>query len=528
MRSMKVAAALVAVFCIYGCADTRLYSEKRDKQGAEASATWKSIDLNAYIVAERANLDALLKAELEAQAAATTLARDLDLEGAILSTETFVATVVKSLDEMISATGATDAYIKRIDELPPLRRAVEEQRKFGLLAYARIGKSPPPACADVTKKKEKPGATPSSTSGTSAELQAASDTTAGLSWTPTFIVDYEKGAPDSRYLNSAMRQVRNLQKACVALNEAMPEAGGQIQLAVEQAERFVAEKEKLVDEKDRLELAYSASSTAYQTFQASITATSVTTSLKLEELGEKLKKSVADLGGSTNPYVIEYLSEKRVRQIESFADVVVQSTPPSSSVTMTSKLGDDAILLANFIDEAKQSLRDGKKPLMYPLLIQLNYDKLNLEAARKDIAGLDKVIDLSNDIVAAYSKQAFQLKSAAADFKQAGIPSDYSLSKAFKELKPDQLVSLRMGMEKYLDAMDRLENKTKELRYRRVAAQYDRALTYDEISAKQWESLIGTNIEQLANYSGGGIKSSSVASAINAAILFAIGVRATR
>jgi hypothetical protein len=58
----------------------------------------------------------------------------------------------------------------------------------------------------------------------------------------------------------------------------------------------------------------------------------------------------------------------------------------------------------------------------------------------------------------------------------------------------------------------------------RIAATHELALAYSEVNLKQWESLIGTTVNQVADYSAGGIKSQDIMDLINAAGLIYIGV----
>ena len=49
------------------------------------------------------------------------------------------------------------------------------------------------------------------------------------------------------------------------------------------------------------------------------------------------------------------------------------------------------------------------------------------------------------------------------------------------------------------------------------SAQYERALVYAEVNAKQWNSLIGLSVNQIAASASGGIKTDLIIKIINSA-----------
>jgi hypothetical protein len=78
-----------------------------------------------------------------------------------------------------------------------------------------------------------------------------------------------------------------------------------------------------------------------------------------------------------------------------------------------------------------------------------------------------------------------------------------------------QLFYFSAGM--YLDVMGRLETSRFTILAKIDSAMYERALAYSEVNAKQWTSLIGLSVEQIAASSAGGFKSDLIIKLINSA-----------
>jgi hypothetical protein len=87
-----------------------------------------------------------------------------------------------------------------------------------------------------------------------------------------------------------------------------------------------------------------------------------------------------------------------------------------------------------------------------------------------------------------------------------------------------QREALLRAAAQYLDVLDRLEAQSYQLRYKRIAAHHEKALAYAEVSAKQWESLIGTAVNQVADYSATGFKPEQVSNFLNTIGILSIGV----
>jgi hypothetical protein len=155
-----------------------------------------------------------------------------------------------------------------------------------------------------------------------------------------------------------------------------------------------------------------------------------------------------------------------------------------------------------------------------------NYEQLNLEAARRDIASREAMVRLSGDMVGALYQQALQLYTASIELDQPHLKQYYSLAflEAFSRPPPKDREPIYSAAARYLDALNRLEAKRYKLEYLRIAAIHERSLAYAEVNMQQWQSLIGITVDQVADYSAGGIKPETIGNLINTLGLLWIGV----
>ena len=196
-------------------------------------------------------------------------------------------------------------------------------------------------------------------------------------------------------------------------------------------------------------------------------------------------------------------------------------------------------LLPNLIDQSKRALAAAKKPLVTPYILELNYHQLNLEAAKRDIAASEAIVDHSGQILDVLLYQALQLRLARGELNAAIVPdpkmpqktevvatkyAGKSLAMAFKEASPSEQHQLYSATARYLDSLNRLDAKRYKLEYVRIADFHNRSLAYAEVNTKQWESLIGTSVGQLQEYGAGGIKPEQAAGLVNTLMLFWIGI----
>ncbi len=102
--------ALVLVVSATGCAGLRIYSEVRDKQGAEVKDAWSKVDVTSVIAAERTNLTKLLDAELAAQDKLALGIRDHSLR-AIVNSSKVQDGLVSQIDASLEAIAGGNAKL---------------------------------------------------------------------------------------------------------------------------------------------------------------------------------------------------------------------------------------------------------------------------------------------------------------------------------------------------------------------------------------------------------------------------------
>jgi hypothetical protein len=176
------------------------------------------------------------------------------------------------------------------------------------------------------------------------------------------------------------------------------------------------------------------------------------------------------------------------------------------------------------LDEAKQALADSKKPLAMPLLIRRNYEELRLQAAQREIAARETMVSLSRQLIDAVYDEAHEL-SRVVKLGEEGLRSlqDKRFLDAFSQAKGEQRVHLYTAVARYLDVINRLDARRYKLEYMRIAASHELSLAYAEVNMKQWQSLIGTTVQQAADFSGSGIKADQIINLLNAAGVVWIG-----
>ncbi len=182
------------------------------------------------------------------------------------------------------------------------------------------------------------------------------------------------------------------------------------------------------------------------------------------------------------------------------------------------------ILLPDLFDSARQSLADAKKPLLVPLLIRKNHEQLNLEAANRDIAAQETFVELGRAKLSALAEQASQLKRAldaigpsSAEAKSARVADVGKL----KSVEDRRRIFQALGL--YLDAHGRLAAEVKKFDYKRDAAVHERSLSLAEVNVLQWNSLVGTTVDQLADFGTTGIKAEHIVGLLNSLTLLWIG-----
>lgn len=486
-RYILALVAVIGSLVLGGCGSFGMYSEVRDKQGEAAKKAWAEVDLRGIVATERTNLNSLLAAELDAQ--------DRLAEGVRNHT----------LRAMFDGKSLDDALVKpvgsRLDKLVGSKKllvaSLEAREKQGAAERNLAGKYAPdfeqkmlpmPACFDV-----------------------ADDAT------PSVIKKWLVSASeaDKLVMNETLEHLR---KDCGAAAEdsIYQVLGGDIAEAWKQYKRDSTQIATSRKEAAKLQDAYLAAVAAYD--KAVAAAQTTPEAIKAtQDAVTNLGKALDALAKAQDAISVSFLSEQRLKSIDKLVVAITETNPGGKLPADAGQATVAFILIPQLLDAARQSLADGKKPLAIPLLMSRNHEQLNLEAAKRDIASREAMVRLSHEVVAALYQQAIELYIADRELHATSVMQYYSLPvlEAFSKPPPADRELIYSAAARYLDALNRLDAKRYKLEYMRIAAVHERSLAYAEVNIQQWQSLIGITVDQVADFSAGGIKPESIGNLIN-------------
>ena len=512
----RLAACTVAVSTLLtGCGNMRLYSETRDKQATAAKDAFDKLELQQGIAIERGNLDKLLVAELAMQDRLAQGVRDFKLRAML--DQSFNEGLMQPIEERIRGLAGDVASLQSAQELAVKHfKADEDVARFKrLVANHGLGL---PSCdvmlsleadrlpADVEAWLAKPqDLVAKSTVKQTIGLDYRQYCTTAKSMTQPFaLLKGEIGTAWGRY-QSDLAELNAKKGEVTELKSAFAQAQAELDKAMAAT---ISEPEMLP-----------AVQQAVEKFQSALN--------KL-----KAAKGVDSADKINNPFLAQFLSEKRIESLESFLTGVAAYQPGEKLPSSSSKAVMLSTLLPQLVDQSRAALADAKKPLVTPYVLARNHHRLNLEAATRDVAASEAIVRHSKEVVDALYLQAQQLLLArnelnapigkagpSAALKYANLPLMDSMRSA--SAKEKQV--LYSATARYLDALNRLDAKRYKLEYLRVADFHARSLAYAEVNTKQWESLIGTSVAQLQEFGDGGWKSEQAQGLINTLMLFWIG-----
>lgn len=502
-----MAAIALSLSALAGCGSVRLYSETRNKQGTEAKEAWAKVDLGMMVTTERENLKKLLDLELETQDQLATGIRNHRLRG-LVEGKVGEALVKPTNDLLKQLVGPADAFQKVQETLGELRtssRTLETRREaFEGLPFDA------PSCDEV-QDGSVPAAIETAISNASPGRQAV------------FRSLVEELAKTCKEVGEA----GDTEAGAIEAIEAYRQLGGEMAKAVKQYDTDKAALDAVRGNEAPLKVAYKAARDEYDKAVADYERDS-TLLAKVQEKASAVREAAAGLAELQDAFAVELLAEGRLKSIDSFFKTVASTDPAADLPKDANRTAAALALLPDLVDKSREALAEAKKPLAFPLLMRRNYEQLRLEAAKREIAARQAMVDLSRDLMDAIYLEAGQVSHAARSFRDAGVGEDSSVTilAVFdaRNTKKDQRELLYNAAGRYLDALNRLEARRYKLQYMRIAATHERALAYSEVNVKQWESLIGTTVNQVGDYSAGGIKSQDIMDLINAAGLIYIGV----
>ena len=491
-RLQALAACCTITLGLTGCSGLRLYNSERDHQGEAARKAWSEVDLKATIDAERANLKKLLAAELNTQEKLAASIRDHQLRW-MVGSDSVTTGLVEPIDaKLISLIGRLDLPTEARNKVLASQKIVFQTKKiFSMNGVAA------PDCASIAD-------------GTPKNIQA---------W-----LDAQTEVLRKASIRSSLDVLRRECASNFAEDEVYAPLGGAIGVAYAE---YVRDKEILDKRMGAVKPLQKAYADAREKYDQAVAEATVDprSSANVRDAAGKLHDAIAALSRSGNPYADKLLAEERLKSIDAFAQAITAAEPGKPIPKDASETAAVFIVIPEFLDDARTALAQAKKPLALPLLIRRNYEQLNLEAAKRDIAATEAIVNLSHDLVVATYLEAEQLGIARGFLTPANVVAVHKkpFYEAFKNSGMSEREALYGAAARYLDAVNRLDAQRYKIEYMRIAAYHERALAYAEINAKQWESVIGITVNQVADYSASGFKPEQIANFLNTLGLFYIG-----
>lgn len=504
-RTVRLISAISLAATVAGCGGLRIHSEVRDKQGAEAKEAWSKVDTATVIAAERGNLYKLMEAELATQDKLALAIRDHTLR-AIVDAPSIETGLFQRVDEQLTRlvgkdglkkiAAALDVQSKRRTWQAKLSDAQETWSGF------RLG-LPAPACADFSDNVTIEGR---------AALAAVQ-------------VSPQDEPPLRRRKLGAAEALLEIQARCKAEPKADPFEGFEGVLGTARTRQF-GDQEAWAQSQKAASLRQAEYRAAAQAYAEALGDGSGTASVRAQAAAVRLAQAVESLAKAPDALSRKFISKERLDSLQAFVDAVTQAGTDGKLPEGTSKAATAFVLFPKLADDARKSLTDAKAPLALPLLIQRNHEQLLLESAAREVAAREAQLRIAAAVVETAFEQARQLALARQEFDTVAAAPEVngkSVTAAFNAAAPTAKASMYRGAAFYLDALNRLEARRYKLEYQYIAAVHELQLAYAEVNVKQWTSLIGATVDQVAAASAGGIKADSVVALLNTFGVFYIG-----
>lgn len=545
MRSVVRTLALCACSVLLGgCGgNAYLHSETREKQGQAAKEAWQAVDLRGSIGVARENLAALAERELK-----TTERLALARRDALLRKVVAGQTIE---EELLCPTGLALRTLVEADSVPskprtpcakkeptPQERTDRQQLAAASLELARTWVDTWEAretqlriVASVRHQFEDAGY----------EMPACTDILADKAEALQPLQDAikaggQKASTLRQALGAAQRECRHASLA--DYDKAQARLGGSVRKTAGEVQLAKAELEKARDATMAARNAYRAALAAHEK-AVEERKTDPKAGERLRSAAEDLQKAVDTLKKAKDPFSQKFLSEQRIDSLQRFLSALVDSkegeVPPEGS----SRAAVALLLFSDLADNTRKALAEAQAPLLLPLVIQKNHEKIKLDAATRDVAAWEAAVANRQQKLAWMRKQAKQyvdtydgldkhrkFHARMLDDALAALPAPKpGESAADRRRQHDEQNELLVAVARFADAEGRLRGEIRKTDTRANAMEYERALAYSESNVAQWDNLITNGVDQLAQWGAGGLKAERITSFINSMTLFWIGSR---
>lgn len=509
----RMALGVFLSFSIAGCSSFRIHSEVRDKQGQTAQEALKKVDLSGIFTTASDNLKKQLQTELESQDKMGAAIRAQELEAIVLSDNLNESLVTPLDNKLMKLTGAKtwrDAQQRMEDS----RKSAESDAaiKLNQESMAKIFQRnllPVPSCDDLTQGK------------IPTQIQQAM-----LKWNE---------ARDTKRLASIGAALDQSKKLCgqsqVSKWPWTAFADSDFEIALLQAKHDKAEYDNLKKTSQELRDAYKTARAAYDAAVKEAKSDSSRVSLVAEKAAE-LDNAIDKLDKAKDALSLQFISSERIDAVREIVDVVLQGAKDGKVPDNAGHAQAAFILIPQQMDEFKSALAAAKTPLIAPLAVRKNFEQIKLDAATRELALLQRRVELSEQIVEAQYSEMQMLDRASRQLHEEpskGKPSLDTLYggrpviEAFSKASGADATRLYDAAATYLDDLARLEPAIYKLKYQRLATYHQVSLIYAETNTRHWMNLISASTNQVAESASGGIKPETITQAIQAATLFWIG-----
>lgn len=542
-------AAIVGCLSLQACG-SMLYSETRDGQGKAAKEAWGKVDLAGQTSIARQNLT-----QLQATRQATIDQNELFRRNAL------ALSLGKASDETIQETLARTQETVKIDlsgipcdntpvpekaycSLGSLRTAWTEivdgteARKYadGLRslnavwetkasAIERAFGSPLPTCTEWLDPQKKLPATWKKKEGSDPYLQRLITPELGDSVTDLCgkIQKQEQarnqlitGRLPASALAAAITRYDTLRSALAARKAKASQKTQPVEEAMAEVATAKAAKDKASDAK------------ASETEQKALLAT-------LQMASDKLAAAVTLLADASeklpdNDYLKSAVAELKQESLNDFLKSIQDAKPGEAPPADTGKAAAAVILFADYFDQNTKRFKQSDEYGLAGIVLERKLAELEQARVQRAIAVDEQRVELAKRIVQVLELQLESYVYADAFASKAIKAAGTKTFRTFMVGKEAATVGTRKDV---AAAIARLSEggithaaDLDRLKAQENALERLNALTSSEMSLQAWNTLIGSNVDQLAVWAGSGIKQEQISQLINnlAAVFIAYGV----
>jgi len=546
----------IATLLLVGCADLRLYSPSLDEHGKKAQKAWTDVDLAGFVPAERGRSAALLKAEVGYLESQPLLSRDAELYGLVVGRADVLTPGELSPDlKKRVASGFLEAVGDgRFYEALKLARAreVRAQRQYDTAAteFKSVGLEAPSCKAALSGKsdnmdKDLPAPFGGIVKGALVLLKDACQPSADS------VPENKKSDPDAvRKLLKCTETTGDARTSCM---RAMPRLQEELETLYALEAFREAERSSALNQRNAVRLAsanYKKLATSAEGEEAEPT-DSPTTECETKKPGppsadapaavgtevgpkrtkltaalERLKCAIARLKDTEDKFSLKLLSEERQASIDETLDALLSpKTNGATGETGKDRAGRALQRLADTADAWDKAKASAEDVLQRPLVAQREIEQLQQKALNRAISADATEIDLQRLRAQLTERQADHYRAAASALSNLTLGGG-GIEELFIGAAPATAKTrarVMEGVAHYGYAIGHLKGQHQGVKLRQQALMTTRQLDLAENNLSQWDILIRTNVDLLAEWAALGVKDETISRSVNALLLFWIG-----